>query len=119
MQGVGRFQGLFTAIDSSDVDGFMGWLSDDCSFVYGSGEPVRGAAAVRAMVAGFLAGFEKLEHRIDAHWEVDGSAIMEGTVTYHTADGTATTVPFCNVLHLADDGRVRDYRVYIDPSPLG
>ncbi len=119
MHGPGRFEDLFTAIDTSDVDGFMGWLSDDCSFVYGSGEPVRGAAAVRAMVAGFLAGYEKLEHRIDAHWEVDGSAIMEGTVTYHTADGTATTVPFCNVLHLADDGRIRDYRVYIDPSPLG
>ena len=26
---------------------------------------------------------------------------------------------FCNVLHLADDGRIRDYRIYIDPTPLG
>ena len=119
MTGPGRFTDLFAAIDSRNVDGFMGWLTDDCCFVYGSGEPVRGAAAVRATVEGFLGAFAAVEHRVQSTWEVDGAAITEGTVTYTGTDGRATTLPFCNVLHLADDGRVRDYRIYIDPAPLG
>ena len=52
MQGPGRFRVLFNAIDSTDVDGFMKWLSDDCSFTYASQDPVRGHEAVRAMVDG-------------------------------------------------------------------
>jgi ketosteroid isomerase-like protein len=119
MTGPGRFADLFTAIDTVDVDGFMGWLTDDCSFVYGSGEPVRGAAAVRAAVEGFLASFAGVAHRVDSNWESDDAAITEGAVTYTGADGRSTTLPFCDVFHFAADGRIREYRVYIDPTPLG
>jgi limonene-1,2-epoxide hydrolase len=119
MQGPGRFTDLFTAIDTTDVDGFMTWLTDDCSFIYGSNDPVRGAEAVRAMVDGFLSSFSAVEHRVDSIWEADGAAITEGTVTYTRDDGGSTTLPFCNVFHLADDGRIREYRIYIDPTPLG
>ena len=119
MTGPGRFADLFAAIDAGDVDAFMEWLTDDCSFVYGSSEPVRGADAVRAVVAGFLAGFSSVAHRLDASWEADGTAITEGAVTYTLSDGTTVTLPFCNVFRLAADGRIRDYRIYIDPTPLG
>ena len=119
MQGYGRFTKLFNAIDTTDVDGFMTWLTDDCSFIYGSNEPVRGAEAVRAMVDGFLSSFDAVKHEVDSSWEADGAAITEGTVTYTKDDGGSTKLPFCNVFHLADDGRIREYRVYIDPTPLG
>jgi ketosteroid isomerase-like protein len=119
MKGYGRFKELFTAIDTADVDTFMSWLTDDCTFVYGSREPVRGADAVRAAVDGFLASFAAVEHRVDSTWEAEGAAVTEGSVTYIGADGSSTTLPFCNVLHLAEDGRIRDYRIYVDPTPLG
>jgi limonene-1,2-epoxide hydrolase len=119
MQGPGRFRDLFEAIDTSDVDGFMTWLADDCSFTYASQDPVRGPDAVRAMVDGFFKSFAAIEHQVDANWESDGTAITEGSVTYTTDEGRSTTIPFCNVFHLAEDGRIRDYRVYIDPKPLG
>jgi ketosteroid isomerase-like protein len=119
MNGPGRFAGLFDAIDAGDVEAFMEWLTDDCTFVYGSAEPVRGADAVRATVAGFLAGFTSVAHRVDATWEADGAAVTEGAVTYTGANGRVVTLPFCNVLHLAGDGRIRDYRIYVDPTPLG
>ena len=119
MQGPGPYRDLFKAIDTADVEGFMKWLADDCSFTYGSQDPVRGAEAVRAMVDGFLQSFAAVGHQVDANWEVDGTAITEGTVTYTTDDGRSTAIPFCNVFHLAEDGRIRDYRIYIDPAPLG
>jgi ketosteroid isomerase-like protein len=119
MTGPGRFAPLFAAIDNRDVDAFMGWLSDDCSFVYGSQEPVRGQAAVRAAVDGFLASFASVSHHVDTTLEVDSTAVSEGTVSYTGADGRSTTLPFCNVFHVAGDGRIREYRIYIDPTPLG
>ncbi len=119
MTGPGRFHEMFTAIDTADVDGFMSWLSDDCTFVYGSGEPVKGPVAVRAAVEGFLGSFAGVSHRVDSNWEADGAAIAEGVVTYTGADGRSTTLPFCDVFHFAADGRIREYRVYIDPTPLG
>lgn len=42
-----------------------------------------------------------------------------GTVTYIGHDERRTTLPFCNVFCLASDGRIRDYRIYVDPTPLG
>ena len=119
MKGPGRYESLFAAIDAGDVAGFMEWLAPDCSFVYGSGEPVRGPEAVRAAVEGFLAGFAALSHRVDASWEMGDAAITEGSVTYTRDGGGSTTLPFCNVFHLAEDRRIRDYRIYIDPTPLG
>jgi ketosteroid isomerase-like protein len=118
MTGPGRFRGMFTAIDTADVDGFMGWLSDNCSFVYGSAEPVLGPEAVRAAVSGVFASFAGITHRVDSSWEADGAAIVEGVVTYTGFDGGSTTLPFCDVFHFAADGRIREFRVYIDPTPL-
>ncbi len=118
MTDAGRFDSLFAAIDSADVDRFMAWMTDDCIFTYGSGDPVSGADDVRAAVSSFFTAFESLAHRVDATWEVDGVAITEGVVTYTTRDGRSVTVPFCDVLRLSGD-RIRDYRVYIDPTPLG
>ena len=59
------------------------------------------------MVDGFLANFAAVAHAVDVTWEVDGAAVTEGRVTYTGHDGRSTTLPFCNVLHLADDGRIR------------
>jgi ketosteroid isomerase-like protein len=119
MHAPGRFESLFTAIDTGDVDTFTRWLTDDSIFAYGSREPVRGVAAIRGVVAAFLSGFAATEHRVSSLWETDGVAITEGTVTYTGHDGRRTTLPFCNVFFLASDGRIRDYRIYIDPTPLG
>jgi ketosteroid isomerase-like protein len=114
-----RLGSLFAAIDARDVEAFAAWLTDDCRFVYGSREPVRGLPSVRDAVAAFFAAFAAIEHRLDAVWEVDGASITEGSVTYTGHDGSRATLPFCNVLRTAPDGRIRDYRVYVDPSPLG
>ena len=119
MPGPGLFATLFAAIDDRNVEAFAAWLTDDCRFVYGSREPVRGLPSVRDAVAAFFAAFAAIEHRLDAVWEVEGAAITEGSVTYTGHDGSRTTLPFCNVLRTAPDGRIRDYRIYVDPSPLG
>lgn len=115
---VDRFDSLFAAIDGFDADGFAAHLSDDVEFVYGSGEPVRGRDAVRAHVAGFFTAFDGIEHSIDEVWRpASDVVVMEGRVCYRRAGLPDVRVPFVNVLRMRD-GAIRQYRIYVDPSPL-
>jgi uncharacterized protein (TIGR02246 family) len=113
-----RFARLFDAIDARDAERFAGFLTEDVVFVYGSGDPVAGRGAVRDHVAGFFAAFDAIEHRVAEVWRPEPEvAVMEGRVRYRRHDGAELEVPFVNVLRLRD-GAVRDYRIYVDPSPL-
>ncbi len=109
--------GLFEAIDSKDADAFVGYLTEDAVFRYGSQDPVHGRDAIRDYVAGFFGTVEALSHRIDESWEGDGSLVCAGEVTYTRQGGSRVTVPFANVFRLEGE-KVREYLVHIDPSPL-
>ncbi len=109
---------LLASIDSKDEDRFMAFLTEDVRFRYGSGPVVEGAEAVRSAVGGVFAAFAGLRHRISDVWTKPGSLVCRGDVTYALHDGGEVTLPFVNVLGLRGD-RIADYRIYIDPSPIG
>jgi ketosteroid isomerase-like protein len=108
---------IFEAIDSKDVDAFLSYLTKDAVFRYGSSEPVQGEGAIRDYVSGFLGSLKGLRHRLLETWEGDGSLVCQGEVTYTRHDGSEVTIPFTNIFRL-DNGRIRDYLVYADPTPL-
>ena len=108
---------LFSAIDRKDADAFVSHLTEDAVFRYGSQEPVQGRDAVRDYVVGFLGSVRALRHRPMDTWEGDDSLVCEGEVTYMRHDGSEVTIPFTNIFRLEGD-KVRDYHVYIDPTPL-
>ena len=112
------FAPLFEAIDRKDVDGFVRHLAPDVRFTYGSRPTVQGVDLVRETVRAFFDGFASIEHQIDRVLECGPDiAVVEGRVTYHTKHGRAVTVPFVNLLEL-EDRAIRDYRIYVDPSPV-
>lgn len=113
-----EFATLFRAIDTKDADAFVGHLTDDAVFSYGSQPTVEGRDAIRGYVEAFFDMFAGLEHRIaGVHRVASDVAVIEGRVTYRRIDMPDVSVPFANVLRLRD-GKIRDYRIYIDPSPL-
>ena len=113
-----QFVTLFRAIDTKDAEAFVGHLSEDAVFSYGSQPAVKGRAAIRDYVAAFFDMFTGLEHSIaEVHRVAPDRAIVEGHVTYRRNDKPHVTLPFANVFGIRD-GKIRDYRVYIDPSPL-
>jgi len=113
-----EFSSLFRAIDTKDAEAFIGHLTEDAVFSYGSQPAVEGRAAIRDYVAAFFDMFAGLEHRIAVvHKVAPDRAIVEGEVTYSRNDKPHVTLPFANVFRFRD-GKIRDYRVYIDPSPL-
>ncbi len=111
---------LFRAIDARDADGFAAHLADDAVFVYGSQAPVHGRTAIRDYVAAFFGGLTGIEHHVGAvHRAGDEVTIVEGRVTYRRDGAPPVTIPFANVLRRRGGRPVHDYRIYIDPTPLG
>jgi uncharacterized protein (TIGR02246 family) len=113
-----EFSTLFRAIDAKDAEAFVRHLTEDAVFSYGSQPPVEGRDAIRAYVAAFFDMFAALEHSIaNVHEVAPDLAVLEGQVTYRRRDLPDVSIPFANVFKLRN-GKIRDYRIYIDPSPL-
>ena len=100
-----------------DTEGFVGFLTEDCVFRFGSAPPVTGRDGIGAAVGNFFSMIAGLQHDLQ-RVVADGDAIVcEGEVTYTRHDGSEITLPFCNVFE-AEGGLISVYRIYIDIGPL-
>jgi ketosteroid isomerase-like protein len=108
---------LFAAIDAKDTPRFLSFLGEDAQFRYGNNPPAVGIDAIRAAVDGFFAAVKALSHSVDHVWGEPDHVICAGKVTYTRHDGRLISIPFCNVFAMRS-GRIKDYLVYADPSPL-
>lgn len=113
----GMLAGLFAAIDAKDTEQFLNYLSDSPRFRFGSAPAVEGRAAVRDAVQAFFDSIAGLEHSLSASASVGTTLFTEGDVTYTRHDGSTITLPFADVFELRD-GRIADYKIYMDIGPL-
>ena len=109
--------GMFAAIDAMDADKFVGYLSSDAVFRFGSAPPVQGRDAVHAAVRGFFATIAGCSHRISNSLQRGSTLVCEGEVTYQRHDGREVTMPFADVLEYSGD-LISHYKIYIDSGPL-
>lgn len=108
---------LFSAIDSTSTEEFLACIAPDASFRFGSMPQVEGHAAIASAVEGFFSSIAALSHRVDRAIADERTLVCEGEVTYTRHDGSEVTLPFVNILDVAD-GLIRRYRIYIDTAPL-
>lgn len=108
---------LLAAVDRQDMDQFLGFIAPQASFRFGSAPPVVGHDAIRDAVGGFFASISGLSHALHRTIRDGSGLVMEGEVTYRRHDGSELTLPFVNVLELAD-GLITEYKIYIDIGPL-
>ncbi len=108
---------LFAAIDAQDMETFLGFLSDDIVFRFGSAEAVSGHDGVAAAVGGFFASIAGLRHTVQKVWTGTDSVICEGEVCYTRHNGSELTVPFADSFDMRA-GKICGYRIYIDISAL-
>jgi ketosteroid isomerase-like protein len=109
--------GVFAAIDRQDTAAFVGFLTDDAVFRFGSAPPVQGRDAIAAAVGGFFDTIADLAHRIDNSVVQGSSQFIEGEVTYTRRDGSQITLPFADVFEYEGD-LIAHYKIYMDISPL-
>jgi len=108
---------LFAAIDAKDTARFLGFLTDDAEFRFGSAPASHGHAAIGAGVSGFFGMIRGCRHRMLREWADGDTAVCQGEVTYTRLDGSTITLPFVNVFELRGD-KVSRYLIYNDLGPL-
>lgn len=108
---------LFSSIDAKDADRFVGYLTPDARFRFGSAAIVTGRDEIRAAVNGFFATIANLSHEVRTSLVSENSIICEGEVTYTRKDDSKITLPFVDVFEMADD-LIANYKIYMDIAPL-
>ena len=109
--------GVFAAIDRQDTAAFVGFLSDDAVFRFGSAPAVQGHEAIFAAVDGFFGSIADLCHSIHNALAHGSTQVCEGEVTYTRLDGTQITLPFTDVFEY-DGDLISHYKIYMDVNPL-
>ena len=112
-----QFDKRFAAIDAMDAEGFVSFLTNDCTFRFGSAPAVTGHEAISAAVGGFFQSIAGLSHDIHRVITSGDCIACEGDVTYTRHDGSKITLPFCDIFE-TDSGLINVYRIYMDIGPL-
>jgi len=109
--------GMFAAIDSKDAQAFVGFLTDDAVFRFGSAPAVRGREAILAAVDGFFGTIAACSHDVQNTLASGSTLVCEGEVTYRRHDDTEITLPFTDIFEY-DGDLISQYKIYIDIAPL-
>jgi len=109
--------GLFEAIDAKDTGRFVGFLTEDATFRFGSAPAAVGREAIAEAGGGFFDTIAGLSHTINNVWSGPASLICEGEVCYTRHDGSQVTVPFADAFDMQGE-LISGYRIYIDIAPL-
>jgi hypothetical protein len=108
---------LFNALDVETA--LREHYQDDAFYRYGSFPPAVGKDAIRAATYSTHLDFVKgMRFKVLQAWAQDDVVIAEMELEHQLADGTTLTLPCTDVVRFASNGKVRDFRVYMDPSPL-
>jgi ketosteroid isomerase-like protein len=109
---------ILAAVDSGDVDALCRRVIDDVRFQFGNAEVTTGISAFEAASRAFFQSIAAIRHELLDLWEVEGGTVIAAmTVHYERLDGEKLSLPCCN-LFSTRDGRVHDYRVYMDINPV-
>lgn len=112
-----RLDDLFKAVDAKDTDRFLGFLTDQASFRFGSASPAIGKEAIRAAVDGFFSTIAASQHVLSRIVAEEDVIICEGEVTYTRHDASEISLPFANILEF-DGELISAYKIYADAGPL-
>lgn len=110
---------LYAEADRTRGIGISRLLHRECVMSFNGGSPACGAAAVEALVAGRHGDFGSISHEVRSASPFlgDGGVALETEVTYRLRSGGHAILHGCSLLRFTDD-LVREWRVYVDPTPL-
>ncbi|GEM_PF-1143870 len=116
-----NFEAMLKAVDHSDTEKFLDFLSEDVCFYFANIPKTSGKKDLRNFLNLFFQSIDHTKHTkliIDRNEKGD-VVFIRGDVCYTRKDGSELNVPFCNVLTLDErKEKIRDYRIYVDNSDL-
>jgi ketosteroid isomerase-like protein len=109
---------LFATIDAMDVATIASLFAEDGRVVWGNAQPSVGIDEIRTGTTAFFATIAGLHHEVVKEWNVGDDTIVELKVTYDRKDGQQVTIPCVTIFHTDAAGKIDDYRVYFDVTPI-
>jgi ketosteroid isomerase-like protein len=109
---------LFAMTDAMDVAAVTSLFAQNGRVVFGNGQPLVGIDEIRTGTTAFFDTIAGLHHTIVKEWNVGDDSIVELKVTYDRKDGQRVTIPCVTIFHTDAAGKIDDYRVYFDVSPI-
>lgn len=112
---------ILAATDAQDFATLAELLTEDVHMTFGSAETTAGQAALfggGTELETLMQAVTGMRHEIHRLWTVDENIVVtEMTVHYERRDGNVVSLPCANTFRLRD-GRVHDYRIYMDIAPV-
>jgi limonene-1,2-epoxide hydrolase len=97
-----------------DLDAIVEFFTDDAVYHNIPLDPVTGKDAIRATIAGFTQGVEKIEFRVDhIAGAGDGHVVMTERVDIFSLPGKTVSLPVMGAFEVRD-GRIAAWRDYFD-----
>ena len=109
---------VFALTDAMDVAAVVALFAKDARVVFGNGQPMVGVDEIRTGTAAFYDTIAGLHHEIVHEWNFGNDTIVELKVTYDRKDGQQVTIPCTTIFHSDSAGKIDDYRVYFDVTPI-
>jgi limonene-1,2-epoxide hydrolase len=100
------------AWEKGDVDALLDFFTDDAVYHNIPIDPVQGKDAIRATIAGFTAGVERIEFRVH-HIMGDGSVVMTERTDVFVLPTTTIELPVMGTFELTGN-RISAWRDYFD-----
>lgn len=98
---------------SSDLDTIIGFFTPDAEYHNIPMDPVNGTDAIRALIAGFTAGVDKIEFRVK-HQAANGNIVMNERIDAFITSERTIELPVMGVFEVTDDGKIAAWRDYFD-----
>jgi ketosteroid isomerase-like protein len=109
---------VFAVVDAMDVAALCSLFAENGRFTFGNNAPLVGVKEIHGGATLFLESISGLRHKMVNEWRVDDETIVELKVTYDRKDGQQVTIPCVTIFHCDGDGKIDDYRIYFDVTPI-
>jgi limonene-1,2-epoxide hydrolase len=112
---IGVVQRFCAAWADGDLDALMAFFTDDAVYQNIPIAPVEGKDAIRAKIAGFRSGVEKIEFRVE---NIAGSAnvVLTQRVDIFAMPGVTVDLPVMGTFEVRDS-KISAWRDYFPPTP--
>jgi len=100
------------AWSDNDLDALMGFFADDAVYHNIPIDPVTGVDTIKATIAGFTQGVEKIEFRVD-NIAADRNVVLTERVDVFHLPGNTIELPVMGTFEVKD-GKITAWRDYFD-----
>ncbi|WP_170329771.1 nuclear transport factor 2 family protein [Ruegeria arenilitoris] len=112
---------FFGKVDAQNAEDLRPYIASDIRLQMANLDPTRGADEMIVAFKATEERFRSIHHDILGVWTGDGEhgpvVSVEAIARYKIFDGRKVSLPVTSTLRLTQDGKVSDYRIFMDPGP--